>query len=901
MTRFTPATRVWFVALALVATVLSGYVGSGKAIPLTTEWLALSLLGFCAAIAHRYPIKSGAEASYRLTNVFLVAGTLILPLPLLPPLAFLALALDTVLEKRRLGILLRLLVNLPPTILAMVAAGWCVAALGGARTTGFGGVLVGLVAGSVFTLTQNILLGVGMASNFRVSLWRVAPLSRTTLQGEALFALLGVIVAGLWLADPAWLLLVLPFLVLVHRLTGTAHLAKLAQTDEKTGLHNARYFEQVLAQEIDRAGRLGLPLAVLFLDLDYFKQVNDRYGHDAGDSVLQEVGTRLTATLRTGDVAARFGGEEFVVLLPGTDALETSYVAERVRAAIGERPFTPAPGVTLKCTASVGMALYPTDGTSMAELLKRADEAMYRAKRVRNTVAHAGGLPSVPRLVAPVAVERAPAAAAAAPPPKARWYASLIVWGTILAGALALAWSLSILPQVDDWPLLIGLLLLAAGAEFVVVQVAETERQKLSLSFGAVVVMAALTILPASAPLVTAVAAAVHVARLRQWRRGIDRVLFNLTNPGLAAAIAALAYLALLTYVPQSEWSQVLAATVAVGFYYGLNNGIIALNIAAQANRPLLPLLQEMAWAAPATLLLGATGAFLGAEYALLGPFGALMFVVPLLVLRFTLGVASRKSRQALATLAAAKAEVEGAHAEKEHTLRQLIDVVAAIIDARDQAVAGHSDRVARYAIALGEEMGLTPRELAYLHTAGLLHDLGKIAIPEAILHKPAKLTTEEFAVVKEHAATGERILSEVQPLLEVARMVGDHHERFDGGGYPNAEAGMAITRGGRILAVADTLDSILSDRPYSKGKPLAWAIDEAERCAGTHFDPEVVAALQRVLAKRGPQFFTSTTESTIPKFEGNVYNVVRPTPVENQGERQGTTKTLQTPSAVPS
>jgi HD-GYP domain-containing protein (c-di-GMP phosphodiesterase class II) len=169
--------------------------------------------------------------------------------------------------------------------------------------------------------------------------------------------------------------------------------------------------------------------------------------------------------------------------------------------------------------------------------------------------------------------------------------------------------------------------------------------------------------------------------------------------------------------------------------------------------------------------------------------------------------------------------------------------------------VAGHSGRVAAYAVALGEELRLGERELAYLHTAGLLHDLGKIGVPEAILHKPARLTPEEYAIVQGHAALGERILAAVRPLAEVARMVGDHHERYDGAGYPHAEAGEAITRGGRILAVADTLDSILSDRPYAEGKPLAWALAELDRCAGAHFDPEVVAALHRVVAARGPAF----------------------------------------------
>ena len=95
--------------------------------------------------------------------------------------------------------------------------------------------------------------------------------------------------------------------------------------------------------------------------------------------------------------------------------------------------------------------------------------------------------------------------------------------------------------------------------------------------------------------------------------------------------------------------------------------------------------------------------------------------------------------------------------------------------------------------------------------------------------------------------------------------MVGDHHERFDGHGYPTGEAGLGITLGGRIVAVADTLDSILSDRPYSRGKPLPWALAELDRCAGAHFDPAVVAALHRVVATRGHAFFAVSTRRDVP------------------------------------
>jgi putative nucleotidyltransferase with HDIG domain len=182
----------------------------------------------------------------------------------------------------------------------------------------------------------------------------------------------------------------------------------------------------------------------------------------------------------------------------------------------------------------------------------------------------------------------------------------------------------------------------------------------------------------------------------------------------------------------------------------------------------------------------------------------------------------------------------------------------------RDPSAARHAAAVAHYAHQLARAAGLSEREQAIVHTAGLLHDLGKVAVPETILHKPAKLTPEEYEIIKQHAPTGERILAEVGPLGEVARMVGEHHERYNGSGYPAAKRGEAISIGGRVLAVADTLDSILSDRPYAQGKPLPWALDEIDRCAGTLFDPVVAAALHRLVQDRGPEFFFTSPRQTV-------------------------------------
>jgi two-component system, cell cycle response regulator len=150
----------------------------------------------------------------------------------------------------------------------------------------------------------------------------------------------------------------------------------------------------------------------------------------------------------------------------------------------------------------------------------------------------------------------------------------------------------------------------------------------------------------------------------------------------------------------------------------------------------------------------------------------------------------------------------------------------------------------------------LAGETLATVHTAGLLHDLGKVAVPEAILHKPGRLTDAEYAIVKQHPAIGKRILADMDLLGDVARMIGEHHERYDGGGYPHRIAGEEISIGGRILAVADALDSMLSDRAYSAARPLVHVLAEIDRCAGTQFDPAIVSALHRVIAAKGGEYF---------------------------------------------
>jgi two-component system cell cycle response regulator len=155
----------------------------------------------------------------------------------------------------------------------------------------------------------------------------------------------------------------------------------LAVTDELTGLYNRRYFDRHLSLMLDKAREQERDMAVMLIDMDFFKSVNDNHGHDIGDAVLKEFAQRLKRNIRGVDLACRFGGEEFVVLMPDTDYRQAQGVAERVRMAVAERGFETPTIRPLSVTCSVGVALNEHELDTPEMILKRADVALYRAKR----------------------------------------------------------------------------------------------------------------------------------------------------------------------------------------------------------------------------------------------------------------------------------------------------------------------------------------------------------------------------------------------------------------------------------------------------------------------------------------------------------------------------------------
>jgi two-component system, cell cycle response regulator len=156
----------------------------------------------------------------------------------------------------------------------------------------------------------------------------------------------------------------------------------MAITDGLTGLHNRRYMESHLATLVEQSAARVKPLTVLVLDIDYFKSVNDTHGHHAGDDVLREFAQRLKKSIRGIDLACRYGGEEFVVVMPDTDLAIATMVAERLRRRIASEPFSIDEGkAAVEITISVGLATRTTNDDTAANILKRADQALYRAKR----------------------------------------------------------------------------------------------------------------------------------------------------------------------------------------------------------------------------------------------------------------------------------------------------------------------------------------------------------------------------------------------------------------------------------------------------------------------------------------------------------------------------------------
>ena len=195
--------------------------------------------------------------------------------------------------------------------------------------------------------------------------------------------------------------------------------------------------------------------------------------------------------------------------------------------------------------------------------------------------------------------------------------------------------------------------------------------------------------------------------------------------------------------------------------------------------------------------------------------------------------------------------ELGAALAETERSYDATLSALSSALDVRDSETEGHARRVVQYLELIADELGAAPADRNVLLRGALLHDVGKIGVPDEVLRKPGPLTSAEWATMRRHPSYGARIVAGVPFLESVAAIIKHHHERWDGAGYPDGLRGEEIPLGARMFAVADSYDAMTADRPYRKALDAATARAEVERGSGTQFDPRVVEAFLRIPAAR--------------------------------------------------
>jgi len=326
-------------------------------------------------------------------------------------------------------------------------------------------------------------------------------------------------------------------------------------------------------------------------------------------------------------------------------------------------------------------------------------------------------------------------------------------------------------------------------------------------------------------------------------RRGVYDTLFNSAQLILAAGIAAAVLYALRpeTSAVHLTLADAWAMPLAAAAMYLTNTGLVALVVGLQTGRRVSDVwfsTQRLDAASElALLLIGFVTAIIASAYEWV----PLVMIVPTAIVYLATKRAVMLTQQTI----------------------EAVEAMADMVDMRDRYTADHSKRVAANAAAIASAMGMKPDDVATLRLAARVHDLGKIGLPDSVLLKEGKLTPEEFALMKEHPQRGHQILARFPQYRKGRDVVLAHHERFDGNGYPNGLTGSRIPVAAQIVAVADALDAMTSDRPYRAALPLHQAMTELRLGRGTQWSPTVVDTVDRLVnvAKRDLSFGSQVTQ----------------------------------------
>lgn len=546
-----------------------------------------------------------------------------------------------------------------------------------------------------------------------------------------------------------------------------SRLEEMASVDQLTGVLNRRAFMDEASRAADRAARDGIPVAMVMLDLDRFKRINDSHGHAIGDEVLKASVDRAVSGLRSGDIAGRFGGEEFVFFLHDVDARSAGAAAERMRERIASSP------ILCKCgpvpvTASLGIAAaVPAGEATLAALIEAADAAMYKAKRAgRNRVRFAE-----------------PASGPAAP---GRHAEKTGAHGT--ARATNADQSGQFLRVIDSL-----LQALAQGSRF-----AELSSMALEGLSGIV--------------------------------RGSAAALLDRADSASGLAISAQACLSDGMVGRVVDKGDGLAARAALERrVYRASRGELE-----SSGHPLAGLMRERGLERYRAYPLPSKDAAHGVLEVYDAGSGEPSWHRGASALASALGAA--------ASVAEVLDDARRANAELASSYDATLESWVRMLELRDQETEGHSRRVTGMTMELSIAFGMPPETLDTIRRGALLHDIGKMGVPDSILLKPGPLSEDEMATMRLHPGYAYEVMSGIPFLEDAVDIPRCHHERWDGSGYPRGLAGEDIPLAARLFAVVDVWDALRSDRPYRKAMTPEEAAALIAGGAGSQFDPDVAA-----------------------------------------------------------
>jgi HD-GYP domain-containing protein (c-di-GMP phosphodiesterase class II) len=285
--------------------------------------------------------------------------------------------------------------------------------------------------------------------------------------------------------------------------------------------------------------------------------------------------------------------------------------------------------------------------------------------------------------------------------------------------------------------------------------------------------------------------------------------------------------------------------------YAVVNNGLLCLVMSLAERAPWRTIwFERFHWARFHFALFGPLALAATTAYEQIGTAGLVAFTLPPALMILSV-------RQYLERTGAAVEEIREANLSLRRAHKDTIAALSRSMEAKDLYTGSHTERVAAVAVALGRRLGFRDEELEAIEIGALLHDIGKIGIPEDVLRKPGKLDEDEWELIKTHPVISDYILSELELHPFVRQCARSSHERIDGTGYPDALSGEAIPLPARIVLVADALDALTSTRPYRAARPILGALAEIRAHTGTQFCPKVVAALEELWRKE-PGAFTA-------------------------------------------